>query len=74
MADIRVKSDISGSVWKILKSPGEAVAAEEDLLLLESMKMEIPVAAPRAGTVQEVLFAEGEAVAEGDVLLVIRTA
>lgn len=74
MADIRVKSEISGSVWKILKAPGEAVAAEEDLLLLESMKMEIPVAAPRAGTVQEVLFAEGEAVAEGDVLLVIRTA
>ena len=74
MADIRVKSEISGSIWKILKNPGEAVAAEEDLLLLESMKMEIPVAAPRAGTVQEVLFAEGEAVAEGDVLLVIRTA
>jgi acetyl-CoA carboxylase biotin carboxyl carrier protein len=74
MADIRVKSEISGSVWKILKNPGEAVAAEEDLLLLESMKMEIPVTAPRAGTVQEVLFAEGEAVAEGDVLLVIRTA
>ena len=74
MADIRVKSEISGSVWKILKNPGEAVAAEEDLLLLESMKMEIPVAAPRAGTVQAVLFAEGEAVAEGDVLLVIRTA
>ena len=48
MADIRVKSEISGSVWKILKQPGEAVAEEEDVLLLELMKMEIPVAAPRA--------------------------
>ena len=72
MADIRVKSEISGSVWKILKQPGEAVAEEEDVLLLESMKMEIPVAAPRAGTLLEVLFAEGEAVAEGEVILVIR--
>ena len=72
MADIRVKSEISGSVWKILKQPGEAVAEEEDVLLLELMKMEIPVAAPRAGTLLEVLFAEGEAVAEGDVILVIR--
>lgn len=72
MADIRVKSEIAGSVWKILKQPGDAVAAEEDLLLLESMKMEIPVAAPRAGILQDVLVAEGEAIAEGDVLLVIR--
>ena len=72
MADIRVKSEISGSVWKILKQAGEAVAAEEDVLLLESMKMEIPVVAPRAGTVLEVMVAEGEAVAEGDVVLVIR--
>ncbi|MFC7691544.1 acetyl-CoA carboxylase biotin carboxyl carrier protein subunit [Paeniroseomonas aquatica] len=46
MADIRVKSEIAGSVWKILKRPGDAVAAEDELLLLESMKMEIPVAAP----------------------------
>jgi acetyl-CoA carboxylase biotin carboxyl carrier protein len=72
MADIRVKSEIAGSVWKILKQPGDAVAVDEDLLLLESMKMEIPVAAPRAGTLHEILVAEGEAIAEGDVLLVIR--
>jgi acetyl-CoA carboxylase biotin carboxyl carrier protein len=72
MPDIRVKSEIAGSVWKLLKSPGEAVAEEESLLLLESMKMEIPVAAPRAGTLLEMRFAEGEAVAEGDVVAVIR--
>lgn len=71
MAEIRVKSEITGSVWKVLKQPGEAVAAEETLLLLESMKMEIPVAAPRAGTVLAIQVREGEAVAEGDVVAVI---
>lgn len=72
MAEIRVKSEIAGSVWKILKQPGEAVEAEESLMLLESMKMEIPVLAPRHGTVQEIRVAEGEAVAEGDVVVVLR--
>jgi acetyl-CoA carboxylase biotin carboxyl carrier protein len=71
MPDIRVKSDIAGSVWKILKRPGEAVAAEEPLLLLESMKMEIPIVAPRAGTVSEICRAEGEMVAEDEVVAVI---
>ena len=72
MPDIRVKSEIAGSVWKILKQAGEAVEAEETLLLLESMKMEIPVVAPKAGTVLELRVAEGEAVAEEDVIAVIR--
>jgi biotin carboxyl carrier protein len=72
MVEIRVTSEIAGSVWKILKLPGEAVAAEDTLLLLESMKMEIPVPAPRDGTVLEVRVAEGEAVAEGDVVVVLR--
>ena len=72
MAEIRVKAEIAGSVWKILVQPGEAVAAEDSLMLLESMKMEIPVVAPRAGTVLEWRVAEGEAVAEGDVVVVLR--
>jgi acetyl-CoA carboxylase biotin carboxyl carrier protein len=71
MPDIRVKSEIAGAVWKILKQPGDAVAADETLLLLESMKMEIPVAAPRAGVVKAIQVREGEAVAEGDVVAVI---
>lgn len=73
MPDIRVKSEIAGAVWQLLKRPGDPVAAEEALLLLESMKMEIPVASPRAGTVREILVAEGEAVAEGDVVAVVST-
>ena len=72
MAEIRVKAEIAGSVWKILVQPGEAVVAEDSLMLLESMKMEIPVVAPRDGTVLEWRVAEGEAVAEGDVVVVLR--
>ena len=71
MAEIRVKSEIAGSVWKILKQPGEAVEEEEPVILLESMKMEIPVMAPRSGTIAEIRVAEGEMVAEGDVVVVI---
>ncbi|WP_135469444.1 biotin/lipoyl-binding carrier protein [Crenalkalicoccus roseus] len=71
MPEIRVKSEIAGSVWKILKRPGEAVEEEEPVLLLESMKMEIPVMAPRAGRVAEIRVAEGEMVAEGEVVAVI---
>jgi biotin carboxyl carrier protein len=72
MAELRVKAEIAGSVWKILVEPGAAVAAEDSLILLESMKMEIPVVAPRAGTLLEIRVAEGEAVAEGDVVAVLR--
>ena len=71
MPELRVKSEIAGSVWKILKQPGEALEAEEAVLLLESMKMEIPVAAPRAGTLRELRVAEGESVAEGDVVAIL---
>jgi biotin carboxyl carrier protein len=71
MAEVRVKSEISGSVWKILKQVGEAVEEEEPVILLESMKMEIPVLAPRTGTVAEIRVEEGEMIAEGDVVVVI---
>jgi acetyl-CoA carboxylase biotin carboxyl carrier protein len=71
MPEVRVKSEIAGSVWKVLKRPGDAVEEEEPVLLLESMKMEIPVMAPRAGRVAEIRVAEGEMVAEGDLVAVI---
>ncbi|MCO6418856.1 biotin/lipoyl-binding carrier protein [Siccirubricoccus sp. KC 17139] len=72
MPEIRVKSEIAGSVWKIVKQPGEAVEAEETLLILESMKMEIPVAAPKAGVLAALHVAEGEAVEEEQLVAVIR--
>ena len=71
MPSTKVVSDIAGKVWKIEAPAGTKVAQDEVVLILESMKMEIPVTAPRAGTVIEIYFAEGEVVGEGDVVAVI---
>jgi len=60
-----------GTVWKVLVKPGDAVAEEQELIILESMKMEIPVIAPRAGTVQEVNVKETDVVAENQVLVTL---
>ena len=71
MAELRVKSEIAGSVWKIEVTVGDEVAEEDTLIVLESMKMEIPLLAPRAGRVMEILVAEGEAIAEGDIAVIL---
>jgi acetyl-CoA carboxylase biotin carboxyl carrier protein len=71
MADLRVKCEIAGSVWKIEVAVGDKVDEEDPLIILESMKMEIPLLAPRAGIIKEILVAEGDAVAEGDVAIVL---
>ncbi|OWU85517.1 hypothetical protein ATO6_00805 [Oceanicola sp. 22II-s10i] len=64
MADIELKSDVSGRVWQIPKSAGDSVEAEEAVIIIESMKMEIPVAPEQSGTVVKVLVAEGDEVEE----------
>lgn len=69
MARIDVKSEMTGSVWKILVEVGQQVAEEETVLLIEAMKMEIPVIAPEAGVVAEIGVAEGDLVADGDVVM-----
>jgi len=66
-----VEAQIAGNVWKIEKSVGETVAEEEVILVIESMKMEIPVEAPRAGLIREIRVAEGDSIEEGAVLVVI---
>ena len=66
-----VKAELTGNVWKVKTTLGAQVAEEEELLILESMKMEIPVTAPKAGTVREVRVKEGEVVKEGQVLVVL---
>lgn len=71
MAAIRVNSEMAGSIWKLLVTVGDEVAEGADLLLLESMKMEIPVSAPAAGRVAEIRVEEGETVSEGQLLLVL---
>ena len=68
MAPHRIESLVSGTVWKIERRSGDAVAAGDTLLILESMKMEIPIEAPAAGRLGDLLVAEGEGVSEGQVL------
>lgn len=69
MAVVDVKTEITGNVWKIVVKPGDTVEEDAVLMILESMKMEIPVSAPEAGTVKEILAAEGDVVAEGTVVV-----
>jgi len=71
MADTQVKSEVAGSVWKVLVKEGDSVASDQELMILESMKMEIPVDAPCAGTVASVLVAPEDGVEEDQVLLII---
>ena len=69
---IDVPAHITGTVWKIEKKAGEAVSAGDILVILESMKMEMPVEAPEDGTVAEIRCKETQAVNEGDVLVVLK--
>lgn len=71
MADYQVKSELAGKVWKIETQPGQPLAEEDPIMVLESMKMEIPVLAPRAGTLKEIRVAEGDSVTEGQTLAVL---
>lgn len=73
MAEIQVRSDISGLVFKILVKAGDKVEEEDSLLILESMKMEIHVTAPEAGTVKSVLVKETDPVSEGTPVVVLET-
>ena len=68
---INIPADVAGTIWKIETAVGAKVAADDTLVIIESMKMEIPVVAPRAGTVIEIKIGEGDAVAEGQVVVVL---
>lgn len=65
----KVLASMAGNVWKILYKEGDEVQAGEDVVILESMKMEIPIQAEAGGTVKEVKVNEGDFVNEGDVLI-----
>src|SRR5260370_33107412 len=65
------KAHITGVVFEITARPGDRVAAGDPVIVLESMKMEIPVEAPRAGAVTEIRVAEGQTVQEGDTVAVL---
>lgn len=66
-----VVAHITGTVWKIEVAVGDAVEAGQSLVILESMKMEMPVEAPEAGRVARIAVSESQAVDEGDLLVVL---
>ena len=66
-----VKASMAGNVWKIVVAVGEQVEEDQDIVILESMKMEIPIAAEASGVVKELKVAEGDFVNDEDVLAVI---
>lgn len=68
---IEIEAQIAASVFKLEATVGDAVAEEDVLLILESMKMEIPVEAPCSGRVTEIRVTEGDSVDEGHVLVVL---
>jgi acetyl-CoA carboxylase biotin carboxyl carrier protein len=66
-----VEAHITGTVWKIECQVGDAVEEGDTVVILESMKMEMPVEAEDAGTVKEIRCEEGQAVSEGETLVVL---
>ncbi|NBJ69925.1 MULTISPECIES: acetyl-CoA carboxylase biotin carboxyl carrier protein subunit [Clostridia] len=68
---MEVKATMAGSVWKITVDKGEKVEEGQDVVILESMKMEIPIAAEQSGTIKEFKVQEGDFVNEGDVIAVL---
>ncbi len=71
MASIEVKSEITGTVWQLKAKPGDKVESGDTLIVIESMKMEIPVITEDGGTVKEILVKEKDPVAEGQVVAII---
>ncbi|MFI5287255.1 MAG: biotin/lipoyl-binding carrier protein [Candidatus Dormibacteria bacterium] len=66
-----VRAELVGNLWKIVVEVGQAVEEDDTLMILESMKMEIPITTPTSGTVKEILVTEGEVVQEGQTVAVI---
>ena len=73
MAEIQLESPVTGVVWRIVAAPGSAVAAGDTILIMESMKMEIPIESPEDATVTDLNVAEGDHVSEDDVVATIQT-
>ena len=71
MKPVKIETEVAGTVWKIVAAQGSVLAAEDVILIMESMKMEIPIEAPRAGKLVELRVAEGDVLNEGDVVAVI---
>ncbi len=69
---MKIESPVPGTVLRILVAPGDEVAVDQDVVIIESMKMEIPIASESAGTVDEILTAESDVVQEGAALISLK--
>jgi len=65
---VQIRAELAGNLWKIVVREGQQIRADETLMILESMKMEIPVNAPSAGRVTQIHVREGQTVQEGQLL------
>lgn len=71
MATVELKSEVTGAVWKIKMQAGDAAAEGDVVMIMESMKMEIPVVVEDAGVLRDILVKEGEPVAEGQTVAIL---
>ncbi len=72
MTTININAEISGSIWKILVKPGERVQSGDTLIIIESMKMEIPVESPQDGTIEHIHVKETDTIEEDQLLISIQ--
>ena len=73
MSKVKVESEVTGNIWKIESKVGDKVTEEDVLMIIESMKMEIPLEAPIAGTIVEILVNEEDSVDEDQVVVIIES-
>lgn len=69
---MELRAEVTGNVWKVVVAVGQEVAAGDTVVIMESMKMEIPLEAPVAGVIEELRVHEGGQATEGDVIAVLR--
>ena len=68
---VRVEAAVAGKIWKVVAQAGQAMKAGDSIVILESMKMEIPVVAPQDGTLAQVVLNEGDPVEVGDLIATV---
>ena len=71
MPEITLKSDVTGRVWQLLKAVGDGVAEDETIMVIEAMKMEIPIVSENAGRIKAILVAEGDEVTEDQPVVIL---
>ena len=69
---MEVLTNMAGNVWKVVVQPGDQVTEGQDVVILESMKMEIPVSSEASGVVDEIIVNEGDFVNDGDVVIKLK--